>query len=192
MPCPHIRAAELARFTQLWVVLLLSVTSVWAADSRPTEYDVKAAFLLNFARFVEWPEDTTPDTLRICIVGKDPFDGAFDRVLGRLKGNRPIDIQQLSIDEAPTDCHILFVSKTASRKLDDVLRRSQGLAMLTVSDADDFAPSGGMIGFVTRKNKIRFQINPAAANRAGLHLSAKLLRLPEIVDDESVDDKNGS
>lgn len=162
-------------------VMLLCGTAV-QADDKPTEYDVKAAFLFNFARFVEWPGAASPDTLRICIIGKDPFGGAFERILGQ--GSQPVEVRQLSTDQIPASCHILFVSPSATDRLDAILHRSQGLAMLTVSDTDDFARSGGMIGFVTRKNKIRFQINPAAASRAGLHLSAKLLRLAEIVKDE--------
>ena len=167
------------------VAALLYSVNLWAAESKPSEFEVKAAFLSNFARFVEWPEGTEQDTLRICIVGVDPFGNAFQTVLGRSPGSQPVHVDHLTVDNVlEGSCHILFVSSSETRKLGEILRRTRSAPMLTVSDVDGFAKAGGMVGFIIRKNKIRFQINPSAATQAGLRLSAKLLRLAEIVEDE--------
>ena len=164
--------------------LLLCAADPSAAQDKPSEYQVKAAFLLNFARFVEWPEGTNQDTLRICIVGNDPFGDAFQTILGRAPGSQPVHIMHPAAADVPgVDCHILFVSDSGSRELARILHQTHHEPMLTVGDADGFARAGGMVGFILRNNKIRFQINSTAATHAGLRLSAKLLRLAEIVDD---------
>ncbi|MDA0334673.1 MAG: YfiR family protein [bacterium] len=164
--------------------LLLCAAEPSAAQDKPSEYQVKAAFLLNFARFVEWPEGTNQDTLRIGIVGTDPFGDAFQTILGQSPGGQPVQVMHpAAADLSAVDCHILFVSNSASRELDRILLQTHHGPMLTVGDMDGFARAGGMVGFILRNNKIRFQINSTAATRANLRLSAKLLRLAEIVDD---------
>lgn len=178
---------SLARLGSIGLLLCanaLWTTNLWAQESKPSEYEVKAAFLFNFARFVEWPEGTSLEDLRICIVGADPFGTAFETVLGQSTGRQPVQVEHLTAGDLPAgDCHILFVSGSESRQLANILRRGGQKPVLTVSDIDGFAQAGGMVGFIIRNNKIRFQINTAAAARADLRLSAKLLRLAEIVDD---------
>jgi hypothetical protein len=162
--------------------MVLCASAAWG-QSKPTEYEVKAAFLFNFARFVEWPEQTPQDTLHICIVGEDRFGAAFAAVTAQSKSQQPILVHVFDGDTDLPLCHILFVSGSEKRRLASILKRAGTRPVLTVSDLDGFAKAGGMIGFVLRKNKIRFQINNAAAARSKLTLSAKLLRLAEIVDD---------
>jgi hypothetical protein len=106
-------------------------------------------------------------------------------VLGRSAGTAPLRVHRLaSLDSLAAPCHMLFVSGSEERRTADVLERASAFSVLTVSDIDGFASSGGVIGFVIRRSKIRFQINPAAATRQGLTLSAKLMRLAEIVDED--------
>lgn len=164
-------------------LLLATAVALPAAEPKPTEYDVKAAFLYNFARFVEWPEGARQDTLRIGILGKDNFGNAFDAVLGRARQPQPVVVQRVDQVDELGPCHILFVSDSERRHVAPTIASVAGRPILTVSDLEGFAERGGIVCFVTRQSKIRFQINPAAAERAGLRLSAKLLRLAELVEE---------
>ena len=169
--------------TVLGTVLGTGSPAAAAGEGRPTEYEVKAAFLYNFARFVTWPDSAVQDTLTICIAGEDPFGDAFDTVLGRT-ATQPIRVRRHADATTVGDtCHVLFVSRDAQRRVADLVEDVGERPILTVSDIGGFAEAGGIIGFVIRQNKVRFQINPAAAERAGITLSAKLLRLAEIVGD---------
>lgn len=172
-------------------LLLLAASTALAAwplradDPKPTEYEVKAAFILNFAHFTEWPDSVAADTLRVCILGDDPFGPTFDAILGRATGVRPVAVERDPSLDVAGRCHILFVSLSEGHRVGEILERVGARPILTVSDVDSFAERGGIIGFVIRRSKIRFQINPAAADRAHLRLSAKLLRLAERVGPEA-------
>jgi hypothetical protein len=152
---------------------------------RAPEYQVKAVFLFNFAQFVDWPSDAFPaaDTpLVICILGDDPFGDALDQVVRdeRLGGRRFQVRRYRSVDEIKT-CHILFISRSGGARPEVILADLKQRPILTVSDADGFAQRGGMIRFVTDRNRIRLQLNLAATEAAHLTISSKLLRVAEIV-----------
>lgn len=146
---------------------------------------MKAAFLLNFARFVDWPAAASSDTLRIGVVGHDPVAEALIRVGASRPGGAVQVRHGLSATDRLNRFHILFIGTAQQRQLTDVLANVDGQPVLTVSDINGFAEAGGVIGFVQRRNKIRFQINPTVATRAQLTLSAKLLRLAELVQPEA-------
>lgn len=171
---------------RLLLLALVASSPLRADETRPTEYEVKAAFLYNFTHFVAWPDSTAADTLRICILGDDPFGAALDAILDRTTGGRPVVVEHLASSEAAHHCHILFISLSEERRVGQILEAVASRPILTVSDIDGFAERGGIVGFVTRHNKIRFQLNAAAADRAQVRLSAKLLRLAERVGQESV------
>lgn len=166
-----------AWFGRLAGVLLLGALP--AAARPPTDYEVKAAFLLNFARFVEWPRAAheAPDSpLVIGLVGEDPFGPVLPQIIaGETAQGRRIAIRQLRQDEPPLGCHVIFFSRSVEDELEGRLARCAGLPVLTVSDTGDFAARGGMIGFVVVRDSVRFEVNPAAASRAGLKISSKLL-----------------
>jgi hypothetical protein len=149
------------------------------------EYEVKAAFLYNFARFVEWPNTVSPDPngpLVIAILGKDPFGGEIDRFIeGKTVNGRRLVIKRFSSLEAYEQCHILFVSSSERNNLLRILAAVRTRGVLTVSETDRFAQIGGIINFITIENRIRFEINQAAAARAGLKISSKLLSLGRVV-----------
>lgn len=157
-------------------------------SAAPSEFDVKAAFLYRFASFVEWPEATvSAERFEIGIVGDDPFGSAFEPFR-----NQPIEGRRLRIVHNPliTDSggpQILFVSSSETGHFAEVLRLVADKPVLTVSDIDGFAARGGILNFVLRDKKIRFAINVEAADRAGLKLSSRLLKLAEIVTTVSVD-----
>lgn len=156
-----------------------------AQGVRASEYQVKAVFLFNFAQFVDWPAEAFPagDTpLVICVLGNDPFGEALDQtVRDERLGSRPFQVQRYqSVDEIKI-CHILFINRSEGARPEVILAGLKQRPILTVSDADGFAQRGGMIRFVTDRNRIRLQLNLTATEAAHLTISSKLLRVAEIV-----------
>jgi len=151
----------------------------------PLEYQVKAAFLLNFIRFVEWRDDafkTATDPLVVGILGKDPFDGALDQTISnKLINGRSVVVRRISDAASARDCHVIFLAWSETRRLSDVANGMVNRGMLIVGESEGFAQRGGMINFVVRDSHVRFEINPSAAARAGLKVSSKLLQLAIIV-----------
>jgi len=154
-----------------------------AQPNGPSEYDVKAAFLFNFAKFVEWPADALPadGTFVIGVAGADPFQRALRDLEGASVAGRRLVVRRWTrLEEAPA-CQILFISASEEERLPAILQRIGGRPILTVGDADGFAARGVMINFRTREQKIRFEINLASAEAAGLKLSSQLLKLATLV-----------
>jgi hypothetical protein len=170
-----------------WFVMfaLLLASRLNLAAQTTKEYEVKAAFLYNFVQFVEWPTDAFVDAqspIVIGILGDDPFDASLDEIVRDEKvNNRPLVIQHYQRVEDIKACQILFISQSENRRLAEIFAALKDRSILTVGDTDGFVKRGGMIRFVTEKNKIRFRINAEAAKAANLTISSKLLRLAEIV-----------
>jgi len=174
-----------------WLVmlaLLLSGAQDLSAQPVSQEYQVKAAFLYNFSQFIEWPASVLPGTqspLVIGVLGEDPFGGYLDELVrGERVSNHPLVVRRFrQVGEIQT-CHILFVSQSETKQLDQIFAYLKGRNILTVGDAENFAIRGGMIRFITENNRIRFKINLAAARAANLTISSKLLRAAEIIGPE--------
>ena len=166
----------------LLAVCLLALPLPAAAQA--PEYDLKAAFLFNFVKFVEWPPDAFPGDrapLTLCVYGKDPFGSALDSVVqGERVGERSLLVRRPDSLDGLGGCHVLFVSRSETERLGEVLTRTGGRPVLTVSDTDGFLQAGGVINFVLEGSKVRFLINQKAAERNGLRISSKLLRLAMI------------
>ena len=143
----------------------------------PTEYRVKAAFLYNFAKFVEWPEGAPGKSFCIGILGSDPFGSLLEETLaGKTLGSRTVVVGRFSRPEDAFACQIVFVV-SSSASLKPLLKRFENRAVLTVGDAPAFCQSGGIIGLEVADARIHFAINRDAAGRAQLKLSSKLLSL---------------
>jgi hypothetical protein len=179
---------NLRNLTSAWAGLLAVIaagTGMARAQEAvaPTEYEVKAAFLYNFAKFVEWPAEAFPATntpITIGIVGKNPFDGVLERsVRNKAIRGRDLIVQQMSsgADPAFKRCHIIFISAGEKGRFAEILENLKDTHALTVSEADGFLKSGGMVNFVMEGKKVRFEINDAAAAKAGVRISSKLLNL---------------
>jgi len=157
-------------------------------QAQDPSYRIKAVFLYNFAQFVTWPESAFADAQApfvIGVLGADPFGAALDEtVQGESIGGRRLEVRRYRSAVEVIGCQILFISSSEAGRLDEILKTLAGRPVLTVGESQDFANKGGMIRFVTTQNKIRFRINVAAAERSGLVISSKLLRLAEIVVDE--------
>lgn len=177
-------------FLSLSLVWLLIVGHGSAQEIQPSDYEIKeyqlkAAFLFNFAKFVEWPPETFADQrspIVIGILGDNPFrdesrDLLEETVRNKVINERPVVVKVVQAPAAATNCHILFISTSEKERLPEILAGLRGASVLTVGETERFTESGGMINFVLEGNKIRFQINDAAARSARLTVSSKLLSL---------------
>ena len=185
---------RLSRLTLVACIAVL-VTFGTAADSATGEGKdsaadrlrgplVKAAFLFNFARFTDWPAHAfqVPVTpVRFCVLGRDPFGAALDAIAAKAIRGRSIAVSRLGSAQEAARCHVLFISESEKRRLAEILASVRDLPVLTVADMAAFARSGGIINLKTVQNKIRFEVNLAAARRAGLRLSSRFLSLATIV-----------
>jgi hypothetical protein len=156
---------------------LLFLGLITAALGEPPlrEYEVKAAYLLNFTKFVEWPvtERSANPVFSICLLGDDPFDGALDRIVeGESVNGRKIVVQRIHRPQT-VPCDMVFVH-ASERDLSGYLS-SLGPGVLTVGEDDHFLREGGMIAFVLDQRRVRFDVNPRAASAAALKLSSKLM-----------------
>jgi hypothetical protein len=167
------------------ILLVLALARVVepAEAPRPTEYDVKAAFLYNFAKFVKWPEEhTLGPTFIIAVLGEDPFRGRLERTFtGKTILERPVEVRRLSTPEAAGKVQILFIGSSEKPRLADILKTLEGRSVLTVGEMDSFSDRGGMIAFKLKNDVVRFDINLAQVERAHLKMSSQLIRLAERV-----------
>ena len=169
-------------FCTLWMsVLLVGAAPHATAQLRtPTEYEIKALFLYEFGRFVEWPPspEGESDPFPICVLGEDPFGVLLDEALRNKSsaGHAVIARRILGISETGK-CRILFISPSEDRRLPEILGDLEGKSILTVGEGVQFTRRGGIIGFLMQGNRVRFAINMEAAGRVGLRLSSQLLRL---------------
>jgi hypothetical protein len=170
------------------VALAVTLVCASAVDGRtqgPSEYEVKAAYLYGFGRFVEWPASApaaSGTAFVLCVLGADPFGRAIDEVAANaVMKEKPVRIQRISQLDDSEPCHILFISGSEEVRLATLLERLNYRAVLTVSDAPQFAQRGGMIGFSVESNRVRFTVNLGAAKDAGLTLNSELLRVAATV-----------
>lgn len=167
-------------------LLLSGATRHAAAEATIAgEYEVKATFLYNFARFSKWPAGAfaEPAGIRLCIVGVDPFGDAIASVSGKPVGARNLEIARMGASEDARACQIVFIGGGDLVAALEVVRTLEHLPVLTVAEMPDFALSGGTIEFNVVDDRVRFTINPAAAHRHGVTLSSQLLRLAKVVED---------
>jgi len=159
---------------------------VAAQDPKPTEYQVKAAYLSNFGRFVDaWGSAAKPsveEAFSICVLGKDPFGSSLDiAVKGESIAGVTVAVKRISQPPEVQGCRVLFISSSEQGQLSAILSALANAPVLTVADIPDFVKRGGMIQFVLDGNRVRFEIDMAAAGRAGLTLSSDLLKVARVV-----------
>ena len=170
----------LAKLCAWWVIGgLAAATAAFAADLG--EYQVKAGLVFNFVKFTEWPNNAWPSReapLLLCIAGKDPFGSAVLAALeARSIGGREFRSRRgTGVDEL-ADCQALFIPSSEERNVPAILRAVAARPILTISDVGGFVDSGGMIGLLTLDERIQFDVNFAACERASLKLSSQMLRL---------------
>ena len=184
------------------LIVALSVSLSWAPgalaqdrdSSNSSEYLIKAGFIFNFAKFVEWPPTTfaQPDSpIVIGILGTDPFGAIIDQIVQDKKiGGRGFVVKRMKWGTDLKDlkeCKILFVGASERVHIDELVQIVRGLPILTVGETPGFAEHGGVIRLVLEDNRVRFEVNVDAARQAGLTISSRLLTLARIIQPAAVD-----
>jgi hypothetical protein len=167
------------------LVALVGDRPVLGQSNPSSEYEVKAAFLFHFAQFVEWPPDTFKEAgtpLVYCTIGEDPFHGSLEAALnGKTIGARSLHVRHLKQPSELQGCQVVFLGEKEKRLFPTVLELLKGSPVLIVGESEHFVQDGGTIGFFLEQNKIRFEINLEAAEKAKLKISSRLLALAKTV-----------
>jgi hypothetical protein len=157
-------------------------------QAQPTEYHVKAAFIYNFAKFIDWPDEDSTDQatpIIIEILGEDPFGDILDETMaGKTVRGREIEIRRSEALDLGSLRHILFVSTSRASELGPIKKALDDRPVLTVGDCDGFAAAGGTIGFVEEAGRVRFEVNMARVVQTGLRVSSKLLKVARVVHED--------
>jgi hypothetical protein len=167
------------------VALTLCPPSIGAVP----EYDLKAALLYKFTKFIAWPDrafSNSGGTLHLCLIGRDDFGASIQSLQGQKVQSQTIQIERLpdpghTAAHALDHCQIAFISGSERERLPGIISSLANSPVLTVSDMDGFAEAGGMIGFVIADSKIGFEINQRASRRAGIEIGAQLLQFATLV-----------
>ena len=166
-------------------VLSGGAATAYTGSLSEREHQLKAAFLYNFVKFVEWPADRFADestSIMLCVIGKDTFGTTLeDTVTGKTVRGRHISIRRIDNVDDVESCHLLFVSSSEPERLRQIVTRSHQANVLTVGNMARFIESGGVINLIKRSNNIRFEINLIAAEQSHLKLDLKLLTLASSV-----------
>jgi YfiR/HmsC-like len=186
---PARRIAKERRLMIKGAVLLLLLMSTGGGPRTEAqaldEYQVKAALLFNFIKFVEWPADAFSDDgapIVVGVVGNDPFGRALDQAVnGKSIRGRQVITRRLRWDQDLRACHLLFISPSERKRLPQILAGLRGASVLTLSDINQSNQPGGIINFILEADKVRFEINASMAEQARLKISSKLLALAKTV-----------
>lgn len=177
-----------AQAAVLLLLLSISLGSSQALAQARSESEVKAAFLYNFAKFVDWPPETFPSgdaVLKICVLGQNSAGPEFGaNIEGKAAQGRRVHFAHVQDASQALTCQILYVPSPDKQQVLQILRALGAARILTVGDWGDFARSGGIINFVLENDRVRFEINVDAAERAGVKLSSKLLGVAGIIRDK--------
>src|SRR5260370_33752534 len=175
---PPCRLFQFMALAVAWA--LVSASCLHAQQSNPTEYEVKAAYLYNFGKFVEWPTKVTAasEFFSICVLGEDPFGSTFDATIaGESINGKKVVVKRITKPQDAVSCRILFISSSEGGRLQEILAMLDKTSVLTVSDLSQFTRRGGMIRFAMDANRVRFEVNLTTAEHAGLTLSSQLLKV---------------
>jgi len=180
-----------------WLYPLLFVPPVRGDDTASPEYQIKAAFLFNFLKFVEWPKSKTKDTdepIIIGIIGKDVFQNAFENLKNKkIEGKEVIVEQYKGLSELEKNSqkhpqidkirksHMLFICPSEKKYMKNIVESVKEHGILTVADTKDFLETGGIINLLMEEKKVRFEINIAAAKQSEIKIRSQLLRLAKKV-----------
>lgn len=169
-------------FTWRFIFALALIPLCAFAQVNPREYQVKAAFLYNFVKFIEWPSTSSAGgekNINICIIGNNPFGDIAAQMFARAStaSLKLTLVEKHSWSGSATGCHMAFISRSESAHVDDIIAVLKSKPVLTVSDIDDFANRGGMIGFIDDDSKVKLVVNAGAVSASGLRVDAQLLEI---------------
>ncbi len=168
------------------LALLLLTSQGYAADvPRPTDYEVKAALAFNFLKFVEWPPEApvhSSPVIELCVFDAPSFARAFASIAGKTVGGKRLEIRQVEDLRQAAECHVAFLGRSKRSALPELSAALTARGVLTIGDSEGFAERGLLINFYLEDDRVRFEVNLAAARSAGLKLSSRLLKLARLVD----------
>lgn len=141
-----------------------------------SEYELKAAFIYNFAAFADWPPSAPPG-MDFCVIGRDPFGRALDALKGKQVKGVGVSVRRIQTIADARRCHVLFISASEVDNLEQLLATVKDLPVLTVADTEGAVHQGVIIGFAIENQRITFEVNTAAAHSANIMLSSRLLKL---------------
>jgi hypothetical protein len=164
------------------VAFLCGLALAYAARGQaPSEYEVKAAFLFNFSKFVEWPAaafEGADDPIVLCVLGTNPFGNMLSQaVQGKKVNGREVVARELASLSGVGRCHVLFIASSEEQRLEEILGRMANRPILTVSDVESVVDRGAIIGLTMEEKKVRFEVNLISSRKAGLKLSSQLLKV---------------
>jgi len=166
------------------MVLIGVACAGFAAQPEAEEYEVKGAFLLNFVKFVDWPPQVFKgpgEPIAICVLGQNPFGPGLDRAARKtVVAGRTVTVRQVSDRQQASQCQIVFMGASERKRSRAWLEALRGGSVLTVGEAEGFLANGGVINFKLEGERVRIEISTEAADRAGLHISAKLLSMARL------------
>jgi YfiR/HmsC-like len=177
------------RISMIWlgVMFSLSMGPKMSYPQATSEYQVKAAYVYNFAKFVEWPAlafSSATDPVRLCVLNDKSFESDLKQIVnGKTIANRPISIISVQIDDGLRLCHILFIPALQGAQAKHIIGVLQGASVLTVGESEGFCEAGGIISFVVQEGHVRFQVNQKSAIEANLLISSRLLSVAMLVVD---------
>ncbi len=177
---------RLRRLVAILAAAALTPEAPLRAQSKTVgEYEIKAAFLYNFARYVDWPRENLPapgEAFVLTVLGEDPFGDALDKMIrDRTIHDRPLAVRRVARVEDVGNTQILFIARSEADDLPRILQRLEAAPILTVGETPQFAERGGMIRFRREGERIGFDINLSSSERARLRISSQLLKLARIV-----------
>lgn len=168
------------------VAPIAATQRAYADDNK--EYLVKAAFIYNFVKFVEWPDGkaiSKQSGIDICVIGDSPLMGTGSVFKSASTPKLSLSlVQENSVKAVIGHCHVAFIGESQAGRLDDILAALKGQPVLTVSDIDGFVDRGGMIGFAPSDNKVKLEVNTKSASAAGMRVDAQLLEIAKRVIDK--------
>lgn len=175
-----LRAKSVWRRGARGLAFLVALVSSHAFPQGLAEYQVKAAFLFNFARYTDWPSPAASGhdaPFSVCIIGRDPFGDELAVLEGKIVHDRPLRVRRgVALDQLQ-GCQLLWVSESEERRLAAILRAAAPYPVMTVSDIEGFVEAGGMIGLMVIDERVRFDVNLASVRQANLHVSSQVLKL---------------
>ena len=164
----------------LTTICLLTMPNFVAAAT--TEFAVKAGFIYNFSKYIEWPANAVEsNSYHLCVIGEDKREDSLDVLVGKLVGNKPLTLTRNVKPANLKDCHMLFVIEDNNVHAEALLTEIAALPIVTISDSPDFILKGGMIGLIRDGNRVGFEVNLKPANAVGIRMSVQLLKLAKSV-----------
>jgi hypothetical protein len=182
----HLRNLRIAALVLIATVISMAWTPIAVAEET-NESQVKAAFVYNFTQFVQWPNRSLTSgepKMSLCVLGDDPLGNTLELLRGKITSDGPLSVTRIARVEDSGRCQILYVAKSERDQVRTILK-GIGAGVLTIGEMDHFASSGGIINFVIVGNRVSFEINTDATERARLKISSHLLKLAKIVKDDS-------